>query len=150
MSDQLLCFPLPLMPANGFSWKSTWKLCLSPTFLHEVHQQCIVVDCEINLFKSRCAFVLARRNFIMARPDGNTQFQCLKFEIHHNAFTRGEIEPEIVIVELPGHVPGLCPKTVLPDISKSGRAQCNASSTRKYSCSIPNVGVTLSTSRLKN
>ena len=27
-SDQLLCFPEPLTPAKGFSWKSTTKPCL--------------------------------------------------------------------------------------------------------------------------
>ena len=26
--DQLLCLPLPLMPAKGFSWKRTTKPCL--------------------------------------------------------------------------------------------------------------------------
>ncbi len=26
--DQLLCFPLPFTPANGFSWNKIWKWCL--------------------------------------------------------------------------------------------------------------------------
>ena len=28
---QLLCFPLPFIPANGFSWNSTFNLCLDAT-----------------------------------------------------------------------------------------------------------------------
>ena len=31
--DQLLCFPLPFIPANGFSWNNTLKLCLSATLV---------------------------------------------------------------------------------------------------------------------
>ena len=30
--DQLLCFPLPLMPSNGFSWRRQTRPCLSATF----------------------------------------------------------------------------------------------------------------------
>ena len=30
--DQLLCFPEPLTPTKGFSWKRTVKLCFSATF----------------------------------------------------------------------------------------------------------------------
>src|SRR5437868_3300332 len=68
--------------------------------LHDIHQQGIVVNCEVDLFKYRGALKLCRCNFIMPRADGNAEFVALFFEITHESVYAFGYGAEIMIFEL--------------------------------------------------
>src|SRR5205823_4745805 len=69
-------------------------------FFHQIHQQRVVVDSQVNFFKGGCYLKLARCYLIVARANGHTQLHGFKFKIHHERVHPWRDRTKIVIFQL--------------------------------------------------
>ncbi len=73
---------------------------LDSDILHEIHDQQIVIDRYIGLFKYRRALVLAGRYFVMAGYDRDSKFERFQLERFHEILYSHRDGGEIMIVHL--------------------------------------------------
>ena len=67
---------------------------------HHGHQQCVVIDSDVGLFKHRCTFELVGGYFVVASLDGNSQTICLLFKLFHEFEDTTRDRTKIVVIEL--------------------------------------------------
>ena len=72
-SDQLLCLPEPLTPANGFSCSRQTKPCRSAIFSQGLHGQLVVVDGQVERLEDRGDLELRRGHFVVLGLGRNAQ-----------------------------------------------------------------------------
>ena len=63
--DQLLCLPLPLTPANGFSCSRQTRPWRVRDLLHHLHRQLVVVGGDVGGREDRRQLVLRGRHFVV-------------------------------------------------------------------------------------
>ena len=66
-NDQLLCLPLPLTPAKGFSWSRQTRPCRERDLLHDLHGQLVVVGGDVGRGVNRGKLMLRRARLRCAR-----------------------------------------------------------------------------------
>ena len=82
-SDQLLCLPDPLTPANGFSCSRARQAVLRRDLLQHLHRHHLVIDGEVGVLEDRRDFVLARGDLVVPRLDRHAHLEQLELRFGH-------------------------------------------------------------------
>ena len=80
---QLLCLPLPLMPANGFSWNRQARPYLSAVLLDHLHRQVLVIGGQVGVLEDRGDLVLAGGDLVVAGLDRDAELEQLVLGVGH-------------------------------------------------------------------
>src|SRR5437016_6968570 len=67
---------------------------------HHIHEQSVMIDTQVHLFKDRCTFKLRGRHFVMPRAQRNTKLVSLPFIIPHERVYSFRNGTKIVVFEL--------------------------------------------------
>ena len=140
--DQLQCLPLPLMPANGFSWSRharPWRSATlrSTSIASWLWSTAMFASSKIGAI-SNCD----GRDLVVARLDRDAELVELVLHLRHERQDARRDASRSSGPRAAGPCGGWPPTSVRPAITRSGRSAKNARSIRKYSCSAPSVGTT--------
>ena len=97
---QLLCLPLPLIPAKGFSCKSTPKFMTGSHTCHNIHQQGVVINRKVHFFKNRSTFKLCRCYFIVTGAQEEYLIYRLRSQNPHESIDSFRNGTKIMIFQL--------------------------------------------------
>ena len=68
--------------------------------IHQIHQQLVVVNRDVDFLKNRREFILARRDFVVPRPNGDAQSMAFRFEVAHKRINALWNRAKIMVFEL--------------------------------------------------
>ncbi len=100
ISDQLLCFPDPFTPANGFSWEQTFHSVPACHPFQSLHHDLIMVYRNIRFCIDRSKLMLSRRSLVMLSFRRNAYLPKFFVYIFHKRCDSLSDRSEIVIVHL--------------------------------------------------
>ena len=81
--DQLLCLPLPLTPAKGFSCSRQTRPCCGGHFFHHLHRQLVVVGSDVGGGENGRQLVLGGRHLVVLGFGEHAQLPQLFVQILH-------------------------------------------------------------------
>ena len=82
-SDQLLCLPEPLTPANGFSCSRQARPYFGATLLQHLHRHQLMIGGEVGVLEHRRDLVLARRHLVVPRLHRHAHLEQLGLDFRH-------------------------------------------------------------------
>ena len=98
--DQLLCLPLPLTPAKGFSWSRHASPCREATCFITSMVRLVVVSGDVAGGEQRRQLMLARGRLVVLGFGEDPQFPELLIQILHIGRYPGLDHPKIVVFQL--------------------------------------------------
>ena len=93
-------FTRTVHPLVGFLVQQHPEIMTTSHFLHGGHQQLVMIDSQIRLFKNRGALELIRGHLVMAGLDRDSQAMALVFQLFHESRNPCRDRAEILILQL--------------------------------------------------